>query len=356
MEPAGITIDGRLYTRDEIISSTGTIRSLNPEIHACLRDWFDDRDFIEAKTSGSTGIPKTIRLKKEKAIASARATLEYFSLKPGDTALLAMPVRYIAGRMMLIRALTGQLHLVTTPPAAIPQLPDRPLTFAAFTPHQYASLLKMQQKTPLPTIEKIILGGSPVPENLRIPPGEPTGTVYETFGMTETYSHIAVRKIHPEYDSFFEAVPGAEFRSENQQLVIRAPHLGIEHLKTHDIVRLLSPTRFEWLGRSDFVINSGGIKLFPEEIEKKLTSEIPEPFYITGRPHPELGSAVALVTEDSEIKPSGYWSRIFNRFLEKYEKPKSILYVRRIERTATGKINRSLSIKKENILHETKPE
>lgn len=350
----GICIDGILYTRDNITKDPERSATLDPMIASFLKDWFDAQDHIEAFTSGSTGQPKRIRLKKSYAAASARATLQYFSLAPGASALLALPAQYIAGKMMLIRALEGGLQLYTCPPASQPQLPDHSIDLAAFTPHQFYNLAAVPDLIPALKIKKIILGGSPVPSDIAEKAAGFQGEIFETFGMTETYSHIAIRQVYPGIASSFEAVPGVAFHTENDCLVIKAPHLGIDRLRTNDRVRLADDQHFEWIGRADFVINSGGIKIFPEEIEKKLAKEMTTPFFITGMPHPVLGEQVVLVLEKEGAPEKGTEEIIFNRKLSKYEKPRKTIYVHRIEKTPTGKIDRSETLKKDNIFHDFK--
>lgn len=350
----GIKIDDKWYAKEEILHENWNPSVLDQDIRTFLKDWYDPRDYIEAFTSGSTGKPKRIRLQKTFAANSARATLKYFSIAPGSDALLSLPVRYIAGRMMLIRALEGRLHLHTAEPSSRPRIPDRPIDFAAFTPHQFYNLIDIPDFIPAVKIKNIILGGSQVPSDVSEKADGFKGKIFETFGMTETYSHVAIRSVYPDVSSYFEAVPGVTFYTENDCLVIRAPHLGIESLRTNDRVRLLDEQHFEWIGRADFVINSGGIKIFPEEIEKKLADEIGKPFFITGIPHPALGEQVALVLEKEHFIKNLVNEKIFNRKLSKYEKPRTTIYVHRIEKTPTGKINRSATLKKDNIFHESK--
>lgn len=350
----GIWINDQWYDRKKILHTDSKPDLLDADIFSFLKEWYNPENHVEALTSGSTGTPKTIHLQKSYAAASARATLEFFSISPGSTALLSLPVRYIAGRMMLIRALEGNLRLYTTPPASHPQIPDQNLDFAAFTPHQFYHISSSSDRMKHLNIKTIILGGSPVTPDIVKKSIGFGGKIYETFGMTETYSHIALRSVYPETSDWFCAVPGVHFRSEEGHLIIEAPHLGIRDLKTNDQVKLKSNTEFQWLGRSDFVINSGGIKIFPEVIEKKLASAISSPFFIAGIPHPSLGEQVALVIEKSETKSAVNRENIFNRNLSQYEKPRTTIYVHRIVKTATGKINRTATLQKDNIFHESK--
>ncbi len=313
----------------------------DPAIPEFIEAWWDHKDTIPAYTSGSTGIPKRIYLGKDYAMKSARASLDILDLKPGNTALLSMPAHYIGGRMMIIRAIMGQLNLITIGPSSVPIIPDQPIDLAAFTPHQFQGILQEGPSSGYSKIKNILLGGSPVPEDLITPTTEFPGRIYETYGMTETYSHIALRKLHPVRESFFQAVGPTTFSLDGDKLIIHAPHLGIKALKTNDMGELDGPTRFRWLGRADFVINSGGIKLYPEIIENKLRTLIKTPFFITGKSDPKYGEKVILVMEqNNDALPEDQLHIKMDQILSKYEKPKSIIWVDSVIRTATGKINR----------------
>lgn len=313
----------------------------DPAVPEFIEAWWDHKSTIPAYTSGSTGVPKRIPLGKEYAMKSARATLDILGLKPGNTALLSMPAHYIGGRMMIIRAILGQLNLITIGPTSVPIIPDHSIDLAAFTPHQFQEVLQKGSSSGYQKIKIILLGGSPVPDDLIPQTIKFPGQIYETYGMTETYSHIALRKLHPVQESYFQAVDSTSFSLDGDKLIIHAPHLGIKALQTNDIGELDGPTRFRWLGRADNVINSGGIKLHPEMIENKLRNFIKTPFFITGQPDPTYGESVVLVMEQHpDTNAEVQLQDIFDKTLDKYEKPKSILWVDSIIMTPTGKMNR----------------
>lgn len=313
----------------------------DPAVPEFIEAWWDRKKTIPAYTSGSTGVPKRIPLGKKYALKSARATLDILGLKPGNTALLSMPAHYIGGRMMIIRAILGQLNLITIGPSSVPVIPDHPIDLAAFTPHQFQGILQKGSSTNYQKIKIILLGGSPVPDDLMIHAIDFPGQIYETYGMTETYSHIALRQLHPVQESYFQAVGSTSFSLDGDKLIIHAPHLGIDALQTNDIGELDGPTRFRWIGRSDNVINSGGIKLHPEMIENKLRNFIKTPFFITGKPDTTYGESVALVMEQHpDTIAEDKLQDILDEIFDKYEKPKSITWVDNIIMTPTGKINR----------------
>lgn len=314
----------------------------DPAVPEFIANWWDKTDTIPAFTSGSTAIPQRINLKKDYAIKSARATLDILGLKPGSTALLSMPAHYIAGRMMLVRAIVGQLNLSTVLPSSTPEIPDITIDLAAFTPHQFQNILNTTKNDNYLQIKNILLGGSPVQKHFTHQLNNFPGRIFETFGMTETYSHIALRQIHPIQENYFNAVDTVTFSMDEGKLIIHAPHIGIKALKTNDLVDLDSPTRFHWLGRADNVINSGGIKLNPELIEKKLSKIIKTHYFITGQADKTYGEIVALFIErDPDMASENELRNQINQILDKYEKPKSIIWVDNMEMTATGKINRA---------------
>lgn len=322
----------------------------DPAIPEFIEAWWDSKSTIPAYTSGSTGIPRRIALGKDYAIKSAQATLDILGLKPGDTALLSMPAHYIAGRMMIIRAIVGQLNLVTIGPTSEPKIPEQTIDMAAFTPHQFQSILDKEPANEYYRVKNILLGGSAVPDDLISQVTDFPGQIYETYGMTETYSHIALRKLYPDHEPYFEAVGSTTFSLDGENLIIHAPHLGIKKLHTNDTGELDGPTRFRWLGRADYVINSGGIKLHPESIESKLRQFIKTPFFITGKSDKKYGKVVALVMEKhSDALPEKQLKKIIPNILDKYEKPKTIIWVDKIIMTPTGKINRKATTKKNKI-------
>lgn len=318
----------------------------DPEIPPFLEAWSDEQNIFPALTSGSTGKPTRVLLRKEYAVASALATIEHLDLQAGNNVLLSMPAAYIAGRMMIVRAIVGNFNLLPVPLSSTPQIPSESIGLAAFTPHQFYNIVDSHENLNHLNIQNILLGGAPVSENLIRQIKGFRGRIYETFGMTETYSHVAMKMRYPVDEDLFTAVGPARFRERDNRLIVDAPHLGIDGLETRDVVELEGPKKFRWVGRADFVINSGGIKIFPEMVEKKLIPVIKQPFFITGRPDPEFGQRVVLVIEGA---PSGIPEKQLmdqmEKVLGKYEKPKSIVWVDTMVYTQTGKINRTETVK-----------
>ncbi len=295
-----------------------------------LLDWFDDRPYMEVFTSGSTGMPKLIRIDKQAMVNSAIATGDFFDLHPGNRVLHCLPVKYIAGKMMFIRAMILGLNMDFVAPSSHPmENNDNAYDFVAMVPLQAQHSLKE-----LGRVKKMIVGGAKMSKKLENALLKLPTEVYETYGMTETITHIAARKTG---EKAFTVLPHVSISSDERNcLVIRAPKISDEVIVTNDMVELVSGTQFVFLGRFDNIINSGGIKLLPEQIEEKLSGKMEGRYYITGKPDPDLGEKLVLVIEGEkrELEPT-----LFDG-LDKYEKPKEILFVPEFKETNTNKVLR----------------
>jgi O-succinylbenzoic acid--CoA ligase len=309
-----------------------------------VKAWQSNDDWLEVSTSGSTGEPKMIRLDKNKMKASAKATVNFFNLQPNQTILLAMSTDYIAGRMMLVRALEHQLKIIVAPVVSNPLKYSihHKVDFSAFVPMQINTILLDEiSKSNYEKINQVIIGGAPISLQLEKQLQVLKNNNYSTFGMTETISHIALKNISKK-ESFFTALPQVHFSvNKNNQLIIDAPYLLNQPILTKDVVKLLNSTQFIWKGRADFVINSGGVKLHPEVIEKKIESFLPHHrFYLASVNDEVLGSKLILKVEsisDYEIK-----KLVINleHSLNKFEIPKQIINVNHFKTTKTGKVIR----------------
>ncbi|RTL11592.1 MAG: O-succinylbenzoic acid--CoA ligase [Flavobacteriaceae bacterium] len=301
------------------------------DLGSFLLDWLDDKETIQLTTSGTTGTPKVITIKKQSMVHSAIATGNYFNLHPQDKALLCLPARYIAGKMMIVRSMMLGLELdIMVPTSHLDDLlPHKNYDFVAIVPLQAEnSLEKLHQ------FKKIIIGGAKVSDDLASKLKEIKSDIYETYGMTETITHIAAKKIG---EAFFNILEHVSITTDDRScLVIDVPSISDEKVVTNDIVTILNANQFKWIGRYDNVINSGGIKLFPEQIEAKLASKISNRFFIIGQPDDILGSRVVLVIEGEQFDID---ATLFDT-LEKFEKPKEVLFVPEFVETETKKINR----------------
>lgn len=314
-----------------------------------LLDWLNEKDYVEVKTSGSTGTPKKIRIKKQYMINSAKATGKFFDLPAGTTALHCLPVDYIAGKMMLVRAMILGWHIDLVLPKANPlDQVFKIYDFCAMTPFQLDNSLSR-----LHLIRKLIVGGGAVSTTQKNLVQGLATEVYETYGMTETVTHIAARRINPKKKTKdpipFTVLPNVTISADEREcLVIKAPQLAEEEIVTNDVVEILSNKTFIWKGRYDNVINSGGVKLHPEEIEAKLAPIIAHRFFVTSLPDPSLGEKLILMVESdfSEEALSALEKEIQScRNLGKFEVPKKIYFVEKFEETPNGKIHRANTLK-----------
>lgn len=305
------------------------------EVGLFILDWLDNKDFIITKTSGTTGKPKPIELKKQAMVNSAIATGDFFNINSKDKALHCLPCQFIAGKMMFVRALILGLELDLVNPQGKFEL-KKNYDFAAMVPLQVENNF-----IELTKIKKLIIGGAPPSSQLLYELKQLENiSVYETYGMTETITHIAAKNIHDEY---FKVLPNINIQiDERNCLVIDAPRINSKKIYTNDIVEIFQNNQFKWLGRIDNVINSGGVKLFPEQIEKKLESYISKRFFVTSEEDLKLGNKVVLVIES---EPFSISKEIFEN-LSKYEHPKQIYFTAKFCETKTGKINREETIKK----------
>lgn len=312
------------------------------EVGAFLTDFMSNSLEIEVFTSGSTGRPKQISLDKNKMINSAEATGAFFKLPEKTTALLCMPVSYIAGKMMLVRAMVLGWHIESAVPRSNPL--DHILKrfdFCAVTPFQLDNSLN---RTHL--IKKMIVGGGKVSLRLQKRLQSLDTAIFETYGMTETITHVAAREINnpAKKNPPFRAMKDIKFAVDDRNcLSIQAPRLSDRAIQTNDIVELINERQFYWQGRYDRVINSGGVKIFPEQVERKLEAFFSKRFFITGLENDSLGERVVLFVEAefSEETLSTIRKNIDEvADLEKFERPRKIYFVEKFEETHTGKIHR----------------
>lgn len=306
-----------------------------------LADWHSIGRTIQVKTSGSTGKPKEIELSKQGMLFSAQNTIQFFSLTANSTALLCLPISTIGGKMMLVRALQSSMSVYIQTPSANPlKSGDFSIDFIAVTPMQLKVMLD-ESESKLRKIRSILVGGGPISSELELQLTEKEITVYHSYGMTETASHVALRKVGYGGNEYFNSLPGIHFSvNENQALQIHFPALQSDVIETTDRVELVSETAFRWLGRADFVINSGGVKIHPEEIEPLLSKQIPVPFFISSVPDQILGERVVLFVEGVESI-----SLDFEIDFPKYGRPKEVLFLPKFWYTQSGKIDRIVTRK-----------
>lgn len=330
--------------------------SLSNSIHTFLKQFFDEADAVKLHTSGSTGAPKIIEIKKGFMVNSALATGDFFDLGKDTTALLCMNPEFIAGKMMLVRSLILGWKLDVVAPSLNPLKDVRgAYDFSAMVPLQVSNSLDDLHK-----VEKLIIGGGVISKELESQLQELSTECFATYGMTETVSHIAVKSINNEKLILknYQALPGISISTDKRDcLIIDAPKIASERIITNDIVQLISDTEFNWLGRFDNIINSGGIKLIPEQIEEKLSKIIDQRFFVASIPDELLGERLVLVVEvqkgkgtkeqrDKVEKRKAIISDAVRNLttLDKYETPKEIYFLESFIETATKKIHRKKTL------------
>ena len=310
---------------------------------AFVDEWNNDSAYVEVKTSGSTGEPKRMLVEKRRMLNSARITCDFLGLKPGDTALLCMSTDYIAGKMMVVRSIERGLRLIEVEPCGHPLADNYQLStihyqlnFAAMVPMQvYNSLQVPEEKERLMAIRHLIIGGGAIDEAMEAELRSFPNAVWSTYGMTETLSHIALRRISgPEASEWYTPFPTVKLSTNDEGcLVIDAPEVCAQTLVTNDIVELKPDGRFRIRGRKDNVICSGGIKIQIEEVEQALKKYVRVPYIISKRKDPKFGEIVVLLTEGDTAQVQ----TICQQVLPKYHQPKLYLKIDKIPLTETGK-------------------
>lgn len=341
-----LSIDGTLLTGQEIVKYCLSQPQSNlHRIGEFMKDWLSEDAGLTVRTSGSTGKPKEIRLEKKQMLASAAATAAYFNFRKDKNALLSLNVDYIAGKMMIVRALYSQLNLVCIEPCIDPisQLnSDAEIQFAPLTPMQ------MDNCSDTRGIRTILLGGGSVSATLEEKLQHVEAELFHGYGMTETISHIALRRVNgPGKSAFFTAMPGVSFELDDRNcLVIHVPYLDCP-VVTNDLAELSDTYTMEWRGRVDDIINSGGIKINPSEIETRLLLWMKRRYFVAGLPDEKLGQKLCLFIEGEPFNESElqHLKEIINHSEHKYHKPREIYFIRQFAETETGKIHRVNTVK-----------
>lgn len=346
---AHILINGSTFDFETLKDRQDFASEFEREVFAFAADFLDpDTDEITVQTSGSTGTPKSITLEKEKMRNSARMTAEYFKLTQGKNALLCLSPGYIAGKMMIVRAIEAGLNLVLGDNASNPVKSlstYQIIHFAAMVPMQVQACFQDGESADkLAKIESIIVGGGAVSHSLLQRIKTLPNKLYATYGMTETITHVAVRPLNGEHASdIYTSLKGVKIWQDDRGcLLINAPQLVDEQVVTNDVIEMEDFTQFRWLGRIDNVINSGGIKLFPEQIEKQLEETLDRRFFCAGIPDETLGERLELIIEGEALDSTthGLLENFMRQTLDKYQVPKAIKYVASFAETPTGKVQR----------------
>lgn len=301
-----------------------------------LEKWNANSTF-QINSSGTTGLPQLHTFNKKQLAHSAQASIAALGLHKDMRALLCLPISSVGGLMLLTRSLVGDFELQIQLPSARPlQNLSEQIDFVAFVPTQLQQSLandldKLQQ------IDQILVGGGQMSPELLAACQSAQLQVWHSYGMTETLSHVALRKVSPVEEPFFKALPGVQFSSANDCLVIHYPNLQKELIITKDLVELHDPSTFTWLGRADNAINTGGFKVLPELLEQQLEKYVAPAFFIASLPDEKWGQIVTIVIEASEVPVLPDFQKLGFRLAEI---PKKYALVPRFERTETQKIKR----------------
>ena len=377
---ATLTIGPRTYTGNDLRTLPADITTLGDTDNersalAFCRDWLAGVEQFVISTSGSTGDPKPIVLRREQMLASALATGEALDLLAGMSALVCLPVRYIAGQMMLVRGLVLGLSITVVEPASDPLSNlaiDTQFDFTALVPLQLQTLLDGPRTyhERLNAMHTILVGGAPVNAALEERIQTLSAPVYHTYGMTETATHIALRRLNsPNASTDFHPLPGVEIDIDPRGcLRIKAPMTLNQWLQTNDLVKLSAPQppapspqspppTFRWLGRWDNVVNTGGVKVQIEKVEAAVGSIwralglAERRYFVAGLPDKRLGEAVTLVIE-GEPMDAGDQTTLQSALaanLDLYEAPRRVIYIPTFATTDTGKIDRRSSLGSKDV-------
>ncbi len=351
-----IWINGRHVYIEKILSESESPRSpFEQTTFGFIKDWLSGVDKFTMTTSGSTGVPKPIEITRAQMIASATGTVERLRLQKNSTALVCIDPRYIGGRMMLVRCLVFGWRILAIEPSANPltNIPiDNCVQFTAFVPYQVQKILESKHPHLLNGPDKILIGGAPLSASTREQLDRFQCECYETYGMTETISHVALRLANTRMKQpYFEVMPGVEIEQDARGCLVVSANYLPNKVVTNDIVEFIAPGKFRWLGRWDSVINSGGVKVMPEKIEQQLeaifhANHFHHRFFIAAMPDESLGSKVVLILEGVQFS-----SEVLNQSLaalesavSPYEVPREVYSIPSFITTATQKIDRNQTL------------
>jgi len=326
-----------------------------------VRQWLNGAQEFGLRTSGSTGQPQLIQLKRRQLEASARRTGDYFDLGPGDRMLVCLNCEFVGGLMMLVRGLERRMHLTIVEPhadplALVPEAVD--FDFTSFVPLQLRAVLAAGHASRLNRMKGILVGGAAVERSLEKEIQQLRVPVYVTYGMTETASHIALRRLNGStVQATYQVLPGITVAQDARGcLTVRADVTENQLITTNDRIALAEDSRsFEWLGRVDFVINTGGVKVQAEKVEQVLEVALTElnlgrRAFVAGRPDKRLGEQVTAFLEGPKLTTSQqeHLQTLLSQRLDKYEVPRALVFVPEFRTTASGKLDRPATLRKVN--------
>ncbi len=341
----GLTLNDRFFSLPELIQfckneiNNGKEPDWKLGVYHFILDFLDESSVILQQTSGTTGAQKNVELPKDSMLASAKNTIKFFQLEQKDVAVLCLPIQYIAGKMMVVRALVGEMNLKLLEPSGTPDFSGlSKIDFCAMVPMQAIQLL---EKKLWPNIKTLILGGAETGKELLEQLQQLETRVFETYGMAETCSHVALKRLNGVgAEDFFSALADVQLSiDERECLVIEAGFLP-EKVVTNDRVEMSESYRFRWLGRFDNVINSGGLKIQPEVMEGQFQAILNKPCAVLGSPDEKLGQKIVLVLETSENETQKQVIGKLSSHFERKLLPKKVYFLQKFPRNKSFKIDR----------------
>jgi O-succinylbenzoic acid--CoA ligase len=358
-----LLLNGKVFYYDEIAAysfrNSIPINGYEAKTLELCRDWLNGVQEFSIQTSGSTGAPKVITLSRQQLEASATASIKALKMQSHDRALVVLNTETIGGLMLLVRGFMAKMHLTIIEPTSNPIAvlpPDRSFEYASFVPLQLQEMLLFSQET-IPFLNQmkgILVGGAPVSEKLLQQIQLIETPVYHTYGMTETVSHFALKRLNgTEASPYFKTMPGIEIGiDERGCLTIIGEVTKAEKITTNDVINLIDSETFEWLGRADFIINSGGVKIQAEKVEKTLELALEQMgisinSFISSLPDEKLGEKVIAILETPKLDNlrETQLKEKLQQLLSRYEVPKQFFYLPDFQRTSSGKLDRKQTLK-----------
>ena len=359
--PTSLLLNGREYAyaalREYPARLDVPLNGYEAKVLGFVRQWLSGTQEFVLHTSGSTGTPSAIPLRRRQLEASARRTADFFDLGAGDRALVCLNCEYIGGLMMLVRGLERNMHLTIVEPHADPfayVAEGAEFDFSAFVPLQLKTVLAAGHAPRLNQMKAFLIGGAPADAALQQELQPLKAAAWLTYGMTETCSHVALRRLNgPHAGPTFRVLPGiAAGQDERGCLTLRGDVTDDQLIVTNDVVLLRDAHTFEWLGRADFVINSGGVKVPAEKVELVLDVALAEigasrRCFVAGQPDARLGQAVTAFIEGPALTAGQelQLKTLLAARLGRYEQPRQFTYVPEFQVTAAGKLNRAATLR-----------
>ena len=348
--PDGILLNGRFLPFSQLpdADASSGFSDFERDVISFCREWLSGANTFQVQSSGSTGKPKKLTFSRNSLLISASQTQKHFDLRPGHSALLCLSPGFIAGKMMIVRALALDLNLVALEPSENPLLDtEAAIQFAAFTPQQLVAILNNEtSRSRMKEISTVIVGGGGInpktEEELRLF----NNKIYHTYGMTETLTHVATRKLSGlDSEQYYSCLEGVNVKLDHRGCLLVQSPVSPGWIATNDVAKLMDDRRFTWLGRYDNVVNSGGIKIFPEEIEEKIglflaQRGINNRFFTAGIPDRKLGQKLVLVIEGTINLDNEELLENLKRVLPRYKSPKDVFLCARFVCTPSGKVKR----------------